>query len=410
MKTCAVYHNTQLIADQVAIADSFFTRFRGLMLRKSLAPGEGLFLKNCSAIHCCFMRFPIDVVYLDDSMKVVGIETVKPWHLGSIFPGAKHVLELESGCARELAPGIQLELEGVQQIMSDNLVKDLREKTEEADLDSILKVSIGGYNRKLVREYIAMMRQQQYDMQQSFAEELQMAQNERELLVEEAAKANERAATAEEAMANAQPLLDKAADLEKDLNEAVARIQADEALMAKKADDLEMLKLECEELRENLEKKEIEAIALKREVASYASRVYEAVPVVPEVVPSPDVTELQETIDRLQVQLSIITRERDDTEKRMQNVIENEKRLFKALSDCRTEMENRRDQNLCLEAENKALTQRLTDQMVQNISLDREITQMRTMNDTLKAKVDAARAESAQALDGGKLLLWDSEN
>ena len=294
--------------------------------------------------------------------------------------------------------------------MSDNLVKDLREKTEEADLDTILKVSIGGYNRKLVREYIAMMRQQQYDMQQSFSEELQMAQAERELLVEETTKANERAATAEEAMAKAQPLLDKAADLEQDLNEALARIQADDALMAKNADDFEMLKLECEELRENLKKKELEAITLKQEVESYASRVFEAVPVVPEVVASPDVTELQETIDRLQLQLSIITRERDDTEKRMENVINNEKRLFKALTDCRTEMENRRDQNLCLEAENKALSQRLSDQMMQNISLDREITQMRTMNETLKAKVDAARAETTQILDGGKLLLWDSEN
>ena len=409
MKTCAIYQSAHLIADQVATADTFFTRFKGLMLRKALAPGEGLLLKNCSAIHCCFMRFPIDVVYLDDDMTVVGIETVNPWRLGSIFPGAKHVLELGAGCAGELAPGMQIEWKEVHQPMSDNLVKDLREKTEEADLDSILKVSLGGYNRKLVREYIAMMRQQQYDMQQSFAEELQLAQTEREALAAEATAANERAAAAEEAMSQAQPLLDKATDLEKDLNEAVARIQEDEALMAKNADEAEMLKMECEELRENLEKKEIEVIALKREVASYASRVYEAIPVVPEVVPSPDVSELQETIDRLQVQLSIITRERDDTEKRMQNVIENEKRLFKALTDCRTEMENRRDQNLCLEAENKALSQRLTDQMMQNISLDREITQMRTMNETLKAKVDAARAE-AQPLDGGKLLLWDSEN
>ena len=109
MRICAVYCSTQLIADRVAIADTFFTRFKGLMLRKALAPGEGLLLQKCSAIHCCFMRFPLDVVYLDDSMRVVGIETVKPWRLGSIFPNAKHVLELEAGCARDLAQGMQIE-------------------------------------------------------------------------------------------------------------------------------------------------------------------------------------------------------------------------------------------------------------------------------------------------------------
>ena len=107
MKTYAVYQSARLIADRVAVADNFFTRFKGLMLRKSLHPGEGLLLKNCSTIHCCFMRFPIDVVYLNDSMQVVGVETVKPWRLGHIFRGAKHVLELEAGKARDLAPGTQ---------------------------------------------------------------------------------------------------------------------------------------------------------------------------------------------------------------------------------------------------------------------------------------------------------------
>ena len=109
MKTYAVYQGSCPVADRVALADDFFTRFRGLMLRKTLAPGEGLLLKNCSAIHCCFMRFPIDAVYLDGSMRVVAAETVKPWRLGGIFPGAKHVLELGAGGARDLAPGMQIE-------------------------------------------------------------------------------------------------------------------------------------------------------------------------------------------------------------------------------------------------------------------------------------------------------------
>ena len=65
MKTYVAYQAARPIADRVALADRFLTRFRGLMLRRALAPGEGLLLKNCSAIHCCFMRFPIDAVYLE---------------------------------------------------------------------------------------------------------------------------------------------------------------------------------------------------------------------------------------------------------------------------------------------------------------------------------------------------------
>lgn len=109
MKVYAAYGNAKLLAGRVAVADGFFTRFRGLMFRKALAPGEGLLLKNCPAIHCCFVRFSIDAVYLDAGMRVIAVETVKPWRLGRQFPGVKHVLELEAGNARDLTPGMHIE-------------------------------------------------------------------------------------------------------------------------------------------------------------------------------------------------------------------------------------------------------------------------------------------------------------
>lgn len=91
-------------------ADRFFTRFRGLMLRRSLSPGEGLLLINCPAVHCCFMRFTIDAVYLDKNMRVIGAETIKPWRLGGRFDGAKHVLELEEGRGSMLTAGTRLNI------------------------------------------------------------------------------------------------------------------------------------------------------------------------------------------------------------------------------------------------------------------------------------------------------------
>ena len=109
MMLYAAFQGEHPLALRVAIADTFFTRFRGLMLRKELAAGEGLLLKNCTAIHCCFMRFSIDAVYLDGNMQVVAAETVKPWCLGRVFPGVRHVLELEAGRARDLKPGLPIE-------------------------------------------------------------------------------------------------------------------------------------------------------------------------------------------------------------------------------------------------------------------------------------------------------------
>lgn len=109
MKKIEIRQDGVLLAAPVGVADGFWTRFRGLMLRKSLLPGEGLLLKGCREIHCCFMRFPIDAVYLDAAFTVVGKETVPPWRLGGRFPGARHVLELEAGRAAGLKPGDRLQ-------------------------------------------------------------------------------------------------------------------------------------------------------------------------------------------------------------------------------------------------------------------------------------------------------------
>ena len=103
-----------LIADNIRKAEGFWARFRGLMLVSELKEGEGLFIKDCRMIHCFFMRFDIDVVYLDKDMRVVGLETVKPWRVGRSFRGARHVLELPAGGAGVLAVGNRLHFQEEQ--------------------------------------------------------------------------------------------------------------------------------------------------------------------------------------------------------------------------------------------------------------------------------------------------------
>ena len=86
-----------ILADNIRIADSFTTRFKGLMGKKSLGDGEGLLLMNCPSIHCFFMKMPIDAVYLSKNMTVLGIETLPPWRIGHHIKNTAHVLELAAG-------------------------------------------------------------------------------------------------------------------------------------------------------------------------------------------------------------------------------------------------------------------------------------------------------------------------
>ena len=99
MKIYKAFANEKLIADKIAPADTFLTRLNGLTTRKSLYDGEGLLLKSCSSIHCFFMHFTIDAVYLDKDMRVIAKESVRPWRIGGFFKGARQVLELKEDAA-----------------------------------------------------------------------------------------------------------------------------------------------------------------------------------------------------------------------------------------------------------------------------------------------------------------------
>ena len=86
------------IATHVRLANTFLTRFRGLMLRRGLEPGEGLLLRPCQSIHTFWMLFPIDVIFLDRELQIVKlVENLRPFRLTSPQFAAHSVLELRSG-------------------------------------------------------------------------------------------------------------------------------------------------------------------------------------------------------------------------------------------------------------------------------------------------------------------------
>jgi uncharacterized membrane protein (UPF0127 family) len=102
-----------LVADRADIADTSAKRRTGLLKHTGLAPGEGLWIAPCEAVHTIGMKFPIDVLFLDKKKKVLKIKPAMPrWRMAvSLF--AHSVLELPSGRAAETqtAPGDQLEFE-----------------------------------------------------------------------------------------------------------------------------------------------------------------------------------------------------------------------------------------------------------------------------------------------------------
>lgn len=89
--------NNGTILSDVEAASGFIKRFMGLMGRKVSIDYPGMMLFDCSAIHTFFMRDTIDAVYLSNEFTVLEVECIKPWRLGSIISGTRHVLEMPEG-------------------------------------------------------------------------------------------------------------------------------------------------------------------------------------------------------------------------------------------------------------------------------------------------------------------------
>ncbi|MEU8519630.1 DUF192 domain-containing protein [Streptomyces sp. NBC_01216] len=77
------------------IAASYRARRRGLLGRDGVR--GALLLTPANSIHTFRMRFAIDVAYLDRSLRVLDVVTMRPGRLGMIRLRARHVLEAEAG-------------------------------------------------------------------------------------------------------------------------------------------------------------------------------------------------------------------------------------------------------------------------------------------------------------------------
>jgi uncharacterized membrane protein (UPF0127 family) len=88
-----------VVCERCEIAESALARMKGLLGRDGLEPGTGMLIDASPSVHMFFMRFPIDVVFLDRDRKVVGVRhDLRPWRVAGARK-AVAALELPAGTA-----------------------------------------------------------------------------------------------------------------------------------------------------------------------------------------------------------------------------------------------------------------------------------------------------------------------
>ena len=99
-----------VLAESADVADTSAKRRTGLLKHERLEPGEGLWIKPCESVHTFFMKFPIDLVYIDRRNKVRKVRhAVGPWRMSACF-SAHSVLELPAGTAERSQTSVGDEL------------------------------------------------------------------------------------------------------------------------------------------------------------------------------------------------------------------------------------------------------------------------------------------------------------
>ncbi len=87
-----------ILAEDVLIANNPLLRIKGLLGKKAFSAGQAIILEPCNSIHTFFMRFPIDVLFLDKNYKVIkALGNFCPNRISFIYWNSVRVIELPAG-------------------------------------------------------------------------------------------------------------------------------------------------------------------------------------------------------------------------------------------------------------------------------------------------------------------------
>ncbi len=127
MKTFSLSFNGMLIADEIYVADHFWSRFIGLQGKKSIGCNGGLLIRPCRQVHTFHMKFKIDILFLTREGTVLHL--IKSSKRNTISPKIRdcyQVLELKDGTIKKNA----IELGGKIKIIQNAQIRDGREHNE----------------------------------------------------------------------------------------------------------------------------------------------------------------------------------------------------------------------------------------------------------------------------------------
>jgi uncharacterized protein len=95
MKQAVNVTRNKTLANSLLVADTFLSSLLGLMGRRCLPVGQGLWINPCQSVHSMWMRFPIDVIFLSNQKSIIHmVESMKPFRLTKYVSESRSVIEL----------------------------------------------------------------------------------------------------------------------------------------------------------------------------------------------------------------------------------------------------------------------------------------------------------------------------
>ncbi len=113
-------YNGLAIAKNIEFARTICSQMLGLMFRRHIPADYAMIFvmkkPSSAGIHMLFMRFPIDVIFLNEERKIAGLTRLNPWTGYKAMKKVKYVIETNSGAIEryDLSIGGHMEFEIVQ--------------------------------------------------------------------------------------------------------------------------------------------------------------------------------------------------------------------------------------------------------------------------------------------------------
>ena len=311
--------------------------------------------------------------------------------------------------------------------MSNNVVDILRDKTDEADLDQVLKSQMGGYTKKSVQDYFARIKRQQQQTTQAFNRDMQALLEDKEKLQAEnsqlknrltkvvtdykmlsnqmaSMKAGETMVTMEDVV----QLRGHVRVLEKDKQEMNARLtqaakqnEQKQHTIGEKNRMIDQLKQESVMYQQMLSTERTDKEGLQKTVSAQASeidRLQGEVAFLKAIVSDGNVAQLNTRIDeltgdlqKLNGELEIRAKEQKQHIKRIDTLTQQENTNHKSTEELRASLEQAVDRNEKMEAENKLLHGEVERYMKEALEMIRTQSDLRVQIAILSRKLDAEK-------------------